>query len=138
MDLLSPSLSKRDLKLACNVNIVYGNLKSENSQVCIETSTKLYVHEFGFWFVIVNIVYGNSSPRTLKIMSRNFDELSNCSFMNSASGNFVLSTFTRHYTFTILVSLHPVYLNCINRCIPVNNKSKCMLIKRTVRVIEDL
>jgi hypothetical protein len=26
------SLSKSDLKLVCNVNIVYGNLKSENSQ----------------------------------------------------------------------------------------------------------
>jgi hypothetical protein len=30
------------------VKIVYGNLKSENSQ-CPETSTKLYIHEFGFW-----------------------------------------------------------------------------------------
>ncbi len=29
---LSPSLSKSGLKLVCNVNIVYGNLKSENSQ----------------------------------------------------------------------------------------------------------
>jgi hypothetical protein len=28
----------------CNVNILYGNLKSKKSQ----TSTKLYVHEFGF------------------------------------------------------------------------------------------
>jgi hypothetical protein len=28
-----------------SVNILYGNLKSENSQ---ETSTKVYVHEFGF------------------------------------------------------------------------------------------
>jgi hypothetical protein len=27
-----PSLSKSGLKLVCNVNIVYGNLKSENSQ----------------------------------------------------------------------------------------------------------
>ncbi len=34
------------LKLVCNVNIVYGNLKSENCQVRPETSTKLYVHEF--------------------------------------------------------------------------------------------
>ncbi len=28
----SPSLSKSGLKLVCNVNIVYGNLKSENYQ----------------------------------------------------------------------------------------------------------
>jgi hypothetical protein len=28
----SPSLSTSDLKLVCNVNIVYGNLKYENSQ----------------------------------------------------------------------------------------------------------
>ncbi len=27
-----PTLNKSDLKLVCNVNIVYGNLKSENSQ----------------------------------------------------------------------------------------------------------
>ncbi len=27
-----PHLEKSELKLACNVNIVYGNLKSENSQ----------------------------------------------------------------------------------------------------------
>jgi hypothetical protein len=27
-----PALSKSGLKLICNVNIVYGNLKSENSQ----------------------------------------------------------------------------------------------------------
>ncbi len=27
--------------------IVYGNLKSEN--LCTETSTNLYVHEFGLW-----------------------------------------------------------------------------------------
>jgi hypothetical protein len=38
------------LKLVCNVNIVYGNLKSKNSQYYAhkETLTKLYVHEFGF------------------------------------------------------------------------------------------
>jgi hypothetical protein len=35
------------LKLIFNANIVYGNLKSENSQSQQETSTKLYVHEFG-------------------------------------------------------------------------------------------
>jgi hypothetical protein len=30
---LPPHLSKSNLKLVCNVNIVYGNLKSENFQV---------------------------------------------------------------------------------------------------------
>ncbi len=31
--------------------IVYGNIKSEDSQqkLCPETVTKLYVQEFGFW-----------------------------------------------------------------------------------------
>jgi len=40
-----PLLSKSGLKLVCNVNIVFENLKSENSQerLCPETSTKLYV-----------------------------------------------------------------------------------------------
>jgi hypothetical protein len=35
------------LKLVCNVNIVHGNLKSENSQYYVspETSMKLYDHE---------------------------------------------------------------------------------------------
>jgi hypothetical protein len=37
------------LKLVCKVNIVNGNLKSENSQDSWrETLTKLYVHELGF------------------------------------------------------------------------------------------
>jgi hypothetical protein len=31
MDFTTPPLSKSDLKLVCYVNIVYGNLKSENS-----------------------------------------------------------------------------------------------------------
>jgi hypothetical protein len=57
-----PPLRKSGLKLVCNVNIVYENLMSENSQdyaqrpqqnytfinSASETSTKLYVHEFGF------------------------------------------------------------------------------------------
>ncbi len=44
-----PFLSKSGLKLVCNENIVYLNLKSEDSQDCPqETSTKLYVREFGF------------------------------------------------------------------------------------------
>ncbi len=55
-------MSKSGLKLVCNVNMVYGHRKSENSQdytqrsqrncafmnSASETSTKLYVHEFGF------------------------------------------------------------------------------------------
>jgi hypothetical protein len=40
-----PPPSKSGLKLVCNVNVVYRNLKSENSQ---ETSTILYIYEFGF------------------------------------------------------------------------------------------
>jgi hypothetical protein len=32
MDFTPPSLSKSGLKMVCNVNIVKGNLKSENSQ----------------------------------------------------------------------------------------------------------
>jgi hypothetical protein len=45
----SPSpLEKSGLKLVCNINIVYRNLKFKNSRLCPETSTKLYVHEFGF------------------------------------------------------------------------------------------
>jgi hypothetical protein len=44
-----PPPDKTDLKLVCNVNVVYRNLKSEIAQdLCPETSTKLYVHEFGF------------------------------------------------------------------------------------------
>ncbi len=38
-------VSINGLKLVCNLNIVYGNLKSENSRDCAQ---KLYVHEFGF------------------------------------------------------------------------------------------
>jgi hypothetical protein len=47
-----PPLRKSGLKLVCNVNIVFGNLKSEISQDYAqrpETSTKMYVHEFSFW-----------------------------------------------------------------------------------------
>jgi hypothetical protein len=41
--------SKSGVKLVCIVNIVCGNLTSENSQdFALKTSTKLYVHEFGF------------------------------------------------------------------------------------------
>jgi len=40
---------KSDLKLVCNVNIVYKKPQvGELSRLCPETSTKLYVHEFGF------------------------------------------------------------------------------------------
>jgi hypothetical protein len=35
-NLLPPPLSKSGLKLVCNVNIVYGNLKSENTQDCAQ------------------------------------------------------------------------------------------------------
>jgi hypothetical protein len=41
-------LEQSGLKLVCKVNIQYGKLKSENSQVSPEPSTKLYVDEFGF------------------------------------------------------------------------------------------
>jgi hypothetical protein len=47
-----PPPSKSSLKLVCNVNIVFGNLKnkSENSQdYAQKLQTKLYVPEFGFW-----------------------------------------------------------------------------------------
>jgi hypothetical protein len=40
-------LSKRGLKLVCNVNILYRNLK-----ITPETSSKVFVHEFGFSFKI--------------------------------------------------------------------------------------
>ncbi len=43
-----PTFSKSGLKMVGNVNIVYINLKSENSQ---ETSTKLYVHEFSTFVI---------------------------------------------------------------------------------------
>ncbi len=44
-----PPPCRNGLKPVCNVNIVYGNLKYENSQYdAPETSTKLYVHEFCF------------------------------------------------------------------------------------------
>ncbi len=54
-----PPLSKSGLKLVCNVNIVYRNFKSENSQ---ETSTKLYVHEFGFWMKCILLSRMNTFP----------------------------------------------------------------------------
>jgi hypothetical protein len=56
--------SKSGLNLVCNVNIVYENLKSENSQefrLCPETSpsTKLYIYEFGFrpQFTVIESLY---------------------------------------------------------------------------------
>jgi hypothetical protein len=39
-----PPLIKSRLKLVCNVNIVYRNLKSQLSRLCQEISTKLYTH----------------------------------------------------------------------------------------------
>ncbi len=41
------TLSKSGMKLVCNVNIVYG-ISSLRTRICPETSSKLYVHEFGF------------------------------------------------------------------------------------------
>ncbi len=50
-----PPPGKSGFKLVCNVNIVYENLLTfyklqvwELSRLCPETSTKLYVHNFGF------------------------------------------------------------------------------------------
>jgi hypothetical protein len=44
-----PQHCKNGSKLVCNINIVNGNLKFENSQDnAPETSTKLHGHEFGF------------------------------------------------------------------------------------------
>ncbi len=51
-------MSESVLKMVCSVNIVYGNLNSENSQefAMQETLTKLFVHEFGYriqyvWYI---------------------------------------------------------------------------------------
>jgi hypothetical protein len=45
-----PPLSKDGLQLDCNVNILYGNLKSENSQDYAQKPQQiLYIHEFNFW-----------------------------------------------------------------------------------------
>jgi hypothetical protein len=50
-----PPQTKSGLKLVGNVKIVYENLKSERSQdYARETTTKLYVHEFGFRTVVTN------------------------------------------------------------------------------------
>jgi hypothetical protein len=47
--ILPSPLEQKWFETGCNVNIVYGNLKSENSQDNVQkTSTKLYVYEFGF------------------------------------------------------------------------------------------
>jgi hypothetical protein len=54
-------LSKSDLKLVYHVNIVYGNLKSENSQdYAQKPQRKFYVHEFGF----CNLSYLLTIPRS--------------------------------------------------------------------------
>jgi hypothetical protein len=44
MDYTPPPFRKSGLQLVCNVKIVM-----ENSRSCPETSTKLDIHEFGFW-----------------------------------------------------------------------------------------
>ncbi len=50
------SSRKSGLKLVCNINIVYRNLKSENSE---EYAQKLYAHEFGFrsYMYFLYVVY---------------------------------------------------------------------------------
>ncbi len=47
-----PPLSKIGFKLVCNVNIVYGSLKSENSQDYARDLNQLYVHDIGFWSIL--------------------------------------------------------------------------------------
>jgi hypothetical protein len=46
-----PPPGKSSLKLVCNVNIVYGNLKSENSQDYAPKPQRncTFMHELGFW-----------------------------------------------------------------------------------------
>jgi hypothetical protein len=43
-----PFLSKSGLKLVCNVNVVFRNLKLRTLKVMTRKPNKLYVHEFGF------------------------------------------------------------------------------------------
>jgi hypothetical protein len=43
-----PPLSESCMTLVYNVNIVYEPQVGELSRLCLEASTKLYVHEFGF------------------------------------------------------------------------------------------
>ncbi len=55
-----PHMSKSGLILVFNVNIVYGHLKSENSQD-MDTSTKVHVHEFGFCLSSIHTTGSNST-----------------------------------------------------------------------------
>jgi hypothetical protein len=46
----TPPPLQSGLKLVCNVNIVHGNLKSENSRDYAQKPQRnFYVHELGFW-----------------------------------------------------------------------------------------
>ncbi len=51
-DFTPPTRAKCGLKLVWNVNNVWRPQIRELSRLCPETSTKLYVHEFGFSFLL--------------------------------------------------------------------------------------
>jgi hypothetical protein len=58
MDFIPSSMGQKWF-LVCNVHIVYGYLKSEKlSRLFPETSSKLYVHEFGFWYRATSLIVG--------------------------------------------------------------------------------
>jgi hypothetical protein len=64
-------LSKRGLKkLVGNENIVYGNLR-ELSRLCPDSSTKLYIREFGFSTPIVSNpeIKGAGRGKTTMVMT---------------------------------------------------------------------
>ncbi len=66
------NVSKSGLKLVCKVNILYGNLKSENSQDYDQKPRRI-VHEFGFGTgtgILREVVYAEKMPFQLK--SRSF------------------------------------------------------------------
>ncbi len=53
-------LRKSDLKLVDNVNRIREPQVWELSRLCSETSTKLCIHEFGFWTEVRDSGWGNS------------------------------------------------------------------------------
>jgi hypothetical protein len=62
-----PPPTKSGLKLVCNVNIIYGKPQVwELSRSCPETSTTLYVHEFGFR-TIVSVI---SQPLSVALLRK--------------------------------------------------------------------
>jgi hypothetical protein len=75
-------MSKTDLKLLCNLNIIDENLKSENSRP--ETSTKLRIHEFGFSSMESN-TEGGLKKIPLHGMSWDSSYLSMLTFKKSSS-----------------------------------------------------